>query len=88
MTITTTASGTTIATGEGVNVFQAIVIKNAIKLYRATGMKANRAYTPTNMLATAGRIVGKNYKRGELEQAQTDLTAWIEAAKEARGDNA
>lgn len=36
-------------TGEGVDRFQIIVIKNAIKLYKNTGMKANRDYTPTNM---------------------------------------
>lgn len=78
MTITITKHGNTIATGEGVSTFQAIVIKNAIKLYRATGMKANRLYTPANMLATAGAIVGKKYKRGQLEQAQTDLEAWLE----------
>lgn len=81
MPIETTSHGTTIATGEGVNTFQAIVVKNAIKLYRATGMKANRSYTPANMLATAGAIVGKTYKRGQLEQAQNDLTAWIEARR-------
>lgn len=79
MTIETTASGSIIATGEGINRFQAIIIKNAIKLYRNTGMKANRAYTPTNMLRTAGNITGKTYKRGQLEQAQADLEALLNA---------
>jgi len=49
-------------TGEGINRFQAIVVKNAIKLYRDTGMKANSAYTPTNMKLTAEKITGKKFK--------------------------
>lgn len=77
----------TVFTGANeVSVFQAIVIKNAIKLYVDTGMKANRAYTPTNMLATAGRIVGKTFKRGQLPEAQKELELWIEKKKEARGE--
>lgn len=59
--------------------YHVIVIRRAIKLYRDTGLKANTAYTPTNMLRTAGVLMGKDYKRGQLEQAQTDLEAWLEA---------
>jgi hypothetical protein len=84
----TQSNGAIICTGEGVNIFQAIAVKGAIKLYINTGMKANRAYTPTNMLATAGRITGKTFKRGQLQAAHDALVEWIAAAKEARGDNA
>jgi hypothetical protein len=62
-------------TGAQVSTYVVIVIKNAIDLYLKTGMKANRAYTPTNMLRTAGYYTGKQYKRGQLKQARDDLAA-------------
>ncbi len=62
-------------TGEKeVNTFVLVVIKNAIKLYVNTGMKANRDYTPTNMLKKAGEFTGKVYRRGQLQLALDDLT--------------
>lgn len=63
---------------EEVNTFVLVALKGAIKLYVATGMKANRAYTPTNMLRKAGELTGKTYKRGQLEQAGDDLQALYE----------
>ena len=56
--------------------YQALAIARALELYRDTGMKANRAYTPKNMLATAEKITGKNYKRGAYSEAASDLRAW------------
>lgn len=56
-----------------VNRFVAITLKSAIKLYINTGMKANRAYTPTNMLRKAGELTGKSYKKGQLKLAYDDL---------------
>lgn len=44
------------------NRYQAVALKHAIKLYRDTGMKANRAYTPKNMRATAEWITGEKFK--------------------------
>ena len=58
--------------------FRALVIRSAIELYLRTGIKANRNYTPKNMLRAAGDITGINYKRGQLDQAWADLSAWIE----------
>lgn len=49
-------------TGEGINRFQIIVVKNAIKLYRDHGMKANRDYTPRNMRLMAEKLTGKKFK--------------------------
>lgn len=49
-------------TPEAINRFQVVVIKRAIMLYRDTGMRANRAYTPTNMRATTERLTGKKFK--------------------------
>lgn len=64
-----------------VNTFVMITLKSAIKLYIQTGMKANRAYTPMNMLAKAGELLGKTYKRGQLQQAHDDLAAKLEEIK-------
>jgi len=66
-------------TPEEINVFVLITLKSAIKLYVKTGVKANRAYTPTNMLAKAGEILGKTYKRGQLPLALVDLQAKYDA---------
>ncbi len=49
--------------------FQAIAIRQALILYAKTGIKANRAYTPTAMLAAAQRITGKTFRRGQYIQA-------------------
>lgn len=69
-------------TGGGVSIFRAATIASAMRLYIKTGMKANRAYTPTNMLAAAGQILGKTYKRGQLQQAADDLDAWVKEQRE------
>ena len=64
---------------EGVATVRAIAIKHAIKFYARTGMKVNRAYTPTAMLKAAASITGKAYKRGQFDQAVADLELWIAA---------
>lgn len=63
----------------GVNTYVAVVLKSAIKLYAKTGIKANRAYTPTNMLAKAGEITGKKFKRGQFDAAVEALDEWLAA---------
>lgn len=45
-----------------VNRFAIITVKHAIKLYRDTGMKAHRAYTPTNMRNFVEKNTGKKFK--------------------------
>jgi hypothetical protein len=57
-----------------VSVFQCKVIASALRLYASTGMKVNRAYTPTNMLRTASALTGKTFKRGQYEEAAVALT--------------
>ena len=57
------------------NVFRAVVIEHALRLYAKTGMKANRMYTPTNMLKAAASMTGFTYKRGQYLQAADDLKA-------------
>ena len=52
-----------------VRAFQARTIARALRLYAKTGLKPNRAYTPSAMLATASNITGLTFKRGEYERA-------------------
>jgi len=69
---------TTFVGPAAISTFQAITLKSGIKLYAKTGMKPNKAWTPTAMLRTAGNITGKTYKRGQYDLAVKDLEAWIE----------
>jgi len=50
-----------------VNRFVAVTLKSAIKLYKNTGMKANRAYTPTNMKRKAEELTGKKFKARDYD---------------------
>jgi hypothetical protein len=55
------------------------VIRTALKLYINTGIKANRMYTPKNMLGVIEQKTGVFYptsKKGML-QAFEDLEAWL-----------
>jgi hypothetical protein len=61
-----------------VSVYVAITLKHGLRLYAKTGMKPNRAWTPTNMLAKASEITGKTFKRGQFQQAIDALESWIE----------
>jgi hypothetical protein len=62
----------------GVDTYRAIALKHGLKLYLNTGMKPNRAWTPTNMLKAAGAITGHTYRRSQYAQAIADLEAWIQ----------
>lgn len=61
-----------------VSVFQCKVLASALRLYAKTGLKANRMYTPKNMLATAAALTGKTFKRGQYEEAAVALTELAE----------
>jgi hypothetical protein len=58
--------------------YRAVVIKHALILYAETGRKANRMYTPTNMLNAATSITGKTYKRGQYVQAAADIQSVLD----------
>lgn len=75
---------TTFSGREEVNTFVLVTLKAAIGLYVKTGMKANRDYTPTNMLRKASEFTGKTYKRGQLQQAFDDLQAKYNEILKAR----
>jgi hypothetical protein len=63
----------TVIKGPQIPMFQLIMITSAMRLYINTGMKANRSYTPANMLAYASTLTGKTYKRTALKEAYNDL---------------
>lgn len=65
--------------------FRAAVIASALKLYHSTGIKANRAYTPTAMLKAANEITGHHYRRGQYLMAAEGILAWIDQ-KRAEGE--
>lgn len=73
----------------GMDVLRARVVASGLRLYAKTGMKPNRAYTPTAMLRAASEMTGEKYKRGEYERAAADLTALADEMQPiavARGD--
>lgn len=65
-------------TGRGVEVYRAKVIAMGLRLYARTGMKPNRAYTPTAMLKAATAITGGRFKRGQYLAAAAALDIWAE----------
>jgi hypothetical protein len=68
-------------TGTAIDLYQAAVIKSALKLYARTGMKANRAYTPSNMMRMATIITGQKFKARDYHGAVAGLENWIESKR-------
>ena len=78
-----TESGAVVFSGrDAVEVFRAKTLASALRLYAKTGMKPNRMYTPTNMLAAASQITGTKFKRGQFEEATKSLTDWANGQAE------
>lgn len=72
-------NGITSFVGKGaVDIYRATAIKCALSLYHRTGLKANRAYTPSAMLRAATDITGQSFKRGQYIEAVRALDTWIE----------
>lgn len=69
-------------TGDQVSVFAMITLKSALSLYAKTGMKANRAYTPTAMMRTVSRMTGRTFKARDYARAIVALEEAIEAARQ------
>jgi hypothetical protein len=55
------------------------VIRTAMKIYLGTGLKANRMYTPKNMLGVIEQKTGVFYPTGKkgMQKAFEDLEAWL-----------
>ena len=54
-------------------VYRALTIASALRLYARTGIKANRAYTPKAMMAMAGKITGQTFRAKDYLGAATAL---------------
>lgn len=57
--------------------YQALVLAKALELYAHTGMKANRAYTPSAMMRTAARITGLRFRARDYLVAANALRALV-----------
>lgn len=68
---------------DAVALFRAVVIGSALRTYAQTGLRMNRAYTPTAMLKAATGITGKTYRRGEHLKAADDIKVWCDAMRAA-----
>ena len=66
------------------NLYRALVIAKSLRLYANTGIKTNKAYTPTAMLRNATWITGNNYKRGEYMKAHDDIMELIRDSHRGR----
>lgn len=77
MTIQQTAGGAIVATGSGITVYQALAVKQGLKACKI-GMRVNRAYTPTNLMAMVQKITGKKHKRGDYDGAISSVETWVE----------
>lgn len=67
--------------GSDVEIFRAAAIASALDLYARTGIRVNRAYTPTAMLKAANQITGHVYKRGQYAAAAAGLREWANQQK-------
>lgn len=61
----------------GVDTYIAVALKTAIRSYARSGLRMNRAWTPTAMLAKASEITGTKFKRGQYQEAIEGLEAWL-----------
>lgn len=63
---------------EAVAIYRAAVLESAAAMYLNTGMKPNRAYTPTRMRDALNDDSGSKAKN--LKQALRDHVIWFETA--------
>lgn len=78
--ITASPTGGTSFNGrEAVEVYRATVIAHGLRLYARTGIRPNRAYTPTNMMAAAAQITGQKFGRRDYMGAYEALMKWAKA---------
>ena len=80
------STGGTLYSGpDAVRLQQAITLRSAIKMYVMSSGQIipTRGMGITKMLALAGTITGKKYKRSQTSEAQADLHIWIETMKSA-----
>lgn len=76
--IKTGVGGTAFVGPDGVALYRAKTIESGLRLYAKTGLKPNRAWTPSAMLKAATGITGKPYKRGQYVKAADDIKLWAD----------
>jgi len=68
-------------TTDGVTAYQCIVLASALRLYARARIKANRSYTPRNMIAAAETLTGKKFKARDYTGAADALSAMVQEAQ-------
>ena len=67
---------------DATRLLHAKTVYHALKACKV-GMRLTRTATPTRTFESAGKITGKTYKRGQYDQAMTDVRQWIVAMEAA-----
>jgi hypothetical protein len=70
----------------GVSIYRATVIASALRTYAKTGLRMNRAYTPSAMMKAAADITGRKFKARDYLGAADALKAWADATNAANPD--
>lgn len=66
--------------GSAVNLYVAASLKTALRLYARTGMRVNRAWTPTAMMRKAQEITGQKLAARDYMGAVTALESYLDKA--------
>lgn len=64
---------TSFTTPEQISAYQCLAIAGALRLYAQTGMKVNRAYTPSAMMRAASTFTGQKFKARDYMTAANAL---------------
>lgn len=59
-------------------IYQALAIARGLEFYHKTGTQVNRMYTPRNMMRTAARITGLDFKPRDYLAAASALRRWVD----------
>lgn len=59
-------------------IYQALAISSALKVYARTGIKVNRAYTPKAMMRTAEKILERKFAPRDYLGAAAALSQWAQ----------
>lgn len=68
---------------DAVNLYRAITLRVALRMYARSKMLMTRNLTPAAMLTLATEYTGKVHKRGAYQEAADGVGVWIETLKAA-----
>jgi hypothetical protein len=80
--IQTGPGGTTFSGPDATNLFRAATLISALGLLKA-GITPTRGLTSKRAFLLAKEYTGKDYKRGQHDQAISDVKVWVETMKAA-----